>query len=60
MVFDHDLFSFVDLKFDKWPVIVITNPKSALYSSPGHEPLGKIKASTHIRYELISVQLYCF
>lgn len=49
LVFDHDLFSFVDLKFDKWPVIVITNPKSALYSSPGHEPLGKIKASTHIR-----------
>ncbi|XP_062910173.1 transmembrane protein 62 isoform X1 [Mobula hypostoma] len=49
LVFDHDLFSFVDLKFDKWPVIVITNPKSTLYSSPVHEPLGKIKHSTHIR-----------
>ncbi|XP_051867308.1 transmembrane protein 62 isoform X2 [Pristis pectinata] len=49
LVFDHDLFSFVDLKFDKWPVVVITNPKSALYSSPAHEPLGKIKHSTHIR-----------
>ncbi|XP_078419066.1 transmembrane protein 62 isoform X2 [Cetorhinus maximus] len=49
MAFDHDLFSFADLKFDKWPVVLITNPKSALYSSPRHEPLGKIKHSTHIR-----------
>ncbi|XP_067895855.1 transmembrane protein 62 isoform X2 [Heterodontus francisci] len=49
MAFDHDLFSFVDLKFDKWPVVLITNPKSALYRSPGREPLGKIKHSTHIR-----------
>ncbi|XP_069773427.1 transmembrane protein 62 isoform X3 [Narcine bancroftii] len=49
LVFDHDLFSFVDLKFDTWPVVVITNPKSTLHSSPAHEPLGKIKHSTHIR-----------
>uniref|UniRef100_UPI00398E5110 transmembrane protein 62 n=1 Tax=Pristiophorus japonicus TaxID=55135 RepID=UPI00398E5110 len=54
VAFDHDLFSFVDLKFDTWPVILITNPKSALYSTPGHEPLGRIKHSTHIRVLVFS------
>ncbi|XP_067847218.1 transmembrane protein 62 isoform X2 [Heptranchias perlo] len=54
LAFDHDLFSFVDLTFDKWPATLITNPKSTLYSSPGHEPLGKIKHSTHIRILVFS------
>ncbi|MEE6492626.1 hypothetical protein FKM82_016613 [Ascaphus truei] len=47
--FDHDLFSFVDLTFDEWPVVLITNPKSALYTNPAQEPLGRILHSTHIR-----------
>ncbi|XP_059505340.1 transmembrane protein 62 [Stegostoma tigrinum] len=54
LAFDHDLFSFVDLNLNKWPAVLITNPKSALYSSPGHEPLGKIKHSTHIRVLVFS------
>ncbi|NXG49872.1 TMM62 protein, partial [Psilopogon haemacephalus] len=49
LVFDHDLFSFADLKFEQWPVVLITNPKSFLYSSSAHEPLVKILYSTHIR-----------
>ncbi|ETE67587.1 Transmembrane protein 62, partial [Ophiophagus hannah] len=49
LAFDHDLFSFADLKFEEWPVILITNPKSYLYSSYAHEPLQRILHSTHIR-----------
>ncbi|NXX88558.1 TMM62 protein, partial [Centropus bengalensis] len=47
--FDHDLFSFADLTFEEWPVVLITNPKSFLYSSSAHEPLVKMLHSTHIR-----------
>ncbi|XP_045142392.1 transmembrane protein 62, partial [Echinops telfairi] len=47
--FDHDLFSFADLTFGKWPVVLITNPKSFLYSSAKHEPLERLFHSTHIR-----------
>ncbi|XP_058688025.1 transmembrane protein 62 isoform X2 [Poecile atricapillus] len=49
LAFDHDLFSFADLNFEEWPVVLITNPKSFLYSSSTHEPLVKILYSTHIR-----------
>ncbi|XP_024305840.1 transmembrane protein 62 isoform X7 [Homo sapiens] len=47
--FDHDLFSFADLIFGKWPVVLITNPKSLLYSCGEHEPLERLLHSTHIR-----------
>ncbi|XP_027631582.1 transmembrane protein 62 isoform X2 [Tupaia chinensis] len=47
--FDHDLFSFADLSFGKWPVVLITNPKSLLYSCAKHEPLERLLHSTHIR-----------
>lgn len=50
--FDHDLFSFADVTFDKWPVVLITNPKSLLYSCAKHEPLERLFHSTHIRYVL--------
>ncbi|XP_053142083.1 transmembrane protein 62 isoform X2 [Hemicordylus capensis] len=49
LAFDHDLFSFVDLRFEEWPVVLITNPKPFLYSSSAHEPLQRILHSTHIR-----------
>jgi len=54
LAFDHDLLSFADLNFEEWPVVLITNPKSFLYSSSAHEPLVKILYSTHIRYPVIS------
>lgn len=47
--FDHDLFSFADLTFGEWPVVLITNPKSLLYSCAKHEPLERLRHSTHIR-----------
>ncbi|XP_077674923.1 transmembrane protein 62 isoform X4 [Eretmochelys imbricata] len=49
LAFDHDLLSFADMNFEKWPAVLITNPKSLLYSSSTHEPLVKILHSTHIR-----------
>ncbi|KAM6181483.1 transmembrane protein 62 isoform 2-T2 [Erethizon dorsatum] len=47
--FDHDLFSFADLTFGEWPVVLITNPKSLRYSCAKHEPLERLLHSTHIR-----------
>ncbi|XP_050831490.1 transmembrane protein 62 isoform X3 [Serinus canaria] len=64
LAFDHDLLSFADLNFEEWPVVLITNPKSFLYSSSTHEPLVKILYSTHIRIlafspsVIISVKVY--
>ncbi|XP_078000950.1 transmembrane protein 62-like [Glandiceps talaboti] len=52
--FDHDLFSFVDVRHGQWPVILITNPKDARYMAPKHEPLGRVKHSTHIRFLVFS------
>ncbi|XP_054828429.1 transmembrane protein 62 [Eublepharis macularius] len=49
LAFDHDLFSFADLDFETWPVVLVTNPKPLLYSSSAHEPLQRILNSTHIR-----------
>uniref|UniRef100_A0A8C8DCL9 Transmembrane protein 62 n=1 Tax=Oncorhynchus tshawytscha TaxID=74940 RepID=A0A8C8DCL9_ONCTS len=49
LAFDHDLLSFMDLKFQQWPAVLITNPKEAQYLHPGVEPLGRIHSSTHIR-----------
>nr|XP_021528789.1 transmembrane protein 62 isoform X2 [Aotus nancymaae] len=47
--FDHDLFSFADLIFGNWPVVLVTNPKSLLYCCAKHEPLERLLHSTHIR-----------
>ncbi|XP_020780230.1 transmembrane protein 62 [Boleophthalmus pectinirostris] len=49
LALDHDLLSFSDLTFDRWPAVVITNPKDAQYLHPGAEPLGRIQKSSHIR-----------
>ncbi|XP_067136541.1 transmembrane protein 62-like isoform X2 [Centruroides vittatus] len=46
---DHGMFTFIDQNLNDWPVILITNPKHALYGMPTIEPLSRIKKSTHIR-----------
>ncbi|XP_043259498.1 transmembrane protein 62-like [Colletes gigas] len=46
---DHGQFSFIDVKHDEWPVVLITNPKHALYMMPRKENLMSILKSTHIR-----------
>lgn len=60
---DHGLFSFVDVRHRDWPIVLITNPKNALYQSPRREPLSAMLSSTHIRIlvfspsKVLSVQL---
>lgn len=49
MALDYGLFSFVDVKYDTWPVILITNPKHALYQQQTRESPGLSLASSHIR-----------
>ncbi|CAG5100431.1 Similar to TMEM62: Transmembrane protein 62 (Homo sapiens) [Cotesia congregata] len=46
---DHGQFSFIDVKHGDWPVILITNPKHALYTMPSKENFESIVKSTHIR-----------
>ena len=46
---DHGLFSFTDVKHASWPVILVTNPKHALFAMKHHEPLHLVQESTHIR-----------
>ncbi|EDO48624.1 predicted protein, partial [Nematostella vectensis] len=52
---DHDLFSFVDVRINTWPIILITNPKDAHYLMPAFEPVGRINMSTHIRMLIFSL-----
>ena len=49
LAYDHGLMSFVDVAFHSWPVVLVTNPKNALFLVPGHEPTHRIKRSTYIR-----------
>lgn len=49
VAFDHGLISFADATHGKWPVIVITNPKNALFNAPIKEDVRLQKDSTHIR-----------
>lgn len=46
---DHGQFSFIDVKHKEWPVVLITNPKHALYVMPRKESLLSVIKSTHIR-----------
>ncbi|XP_018497371.1 transmembrane protein 62 [Galendromus occidentalis] len=52
--YDNGLLNFVDVRFGKFPVILVTNPKNALYHMPEYEPLYRIAQSTHIRVLVFS------
>ncbi|XP_031848051.1 transmembrane protein 62 [Nomia melanderi] len=52
---DHGQFSFIDVKYREWPVILITNPKHALYMMPRKENLLSIVKSTHVRVLVFSI-----
>lgn len=54
MAFDHDLFSFVDVKMQTWPLILVTNPKNAKFLAPTREPIGRMLNSSHIRILVFS------
>ncbi|XP_029663755.1 transmembrane protein 62-like isoform X2 [Formica exsecta] len=46
---DHGQFSFIDIKHNDWPVVLITNPKNMLFMMPQKENLKSIITSTHVR-----------
>ncbi|XP_003703373.1 transmembrane protein 62 isoform X2 [Megachile rotundata] len=52
---DHGQFSFIDVKHKEWPVVLITNPKHALYMMPRKENIMSIIKSTHIRILAFSI-----
>uniref|UniRef100_A0A023F0B0 Putative conserved plasma membrane protein n=1 Tax=Triatoma infestans TaxID=30076 RepID=A0A023F0B0_TRIIF len=51
---DHGLLSFIDIKHREWPIILVTNPKHALYQLHTKEPVEAIGRSTHIRILVFS------
>ncbi|XP_017875580.1 transmembrane protein 62-like [Ceratina calcarata] len=54
---DHGQFSFIDVKHKEWPVVLITNPKHALYAMPRKENIMSSIKSTHIRILAFSIAL---
>ncbi|KYQ52554.1 Transmembrane protein 62 [Trachymyrmex zeteki] len=54
---DHGQFSFIDIKHNDWPVILITNPKNMLFMMPQKENLESIIKSTHVRVLAFSTVL---
>ncbi|XP_020279068.1 transmembrane protein 62-like isoform X2 [Pseudomyrmex gracilis] len=46
---DHGQFSFIDIKHNDWPVVLITNPKNAQSRMPQKENPKSVITSTHVR-----------
>lgn len=46
---DHGVLSFTDVEHNDWPVILVTNPKHALFVNPLRENLESIRNSRFIR-----------
>ncbi|XP_074600919.1 transmembrane protein 62-like isoform X2 [Brevipalpus obovatus] len=51
---DHGLFALKDVALNRWPIILITNPKSAVLMMPKYEPYHRISQSTHVRAMIFS------
>ena len=49
LAFDHGLMSFIDVKHNDWPVVLITNPKDASFLNLKRDPVDLIRTSSHIR-----------
>lgn len=47
--FDNGLLTFTDVELNTWPLVLITNPKDALFNNPYKENLNLQIQSTHIR-----------
>lgn len=46
MAIDHGQFSFVDVKHNAWPIVLVTNPKTVYLVPPVKE---SVILSSHIR-----------
>ncbi|KAK9885653.1 hypothetical protein WA026_012417 [Henosepilachna vigintioctopunctata] len=49
LAIDHGIFSFIDVEMNEWPVVLITNPKNALFINPQRENVDSIRTSHFIR-----------
>ena len=49
MVIDNGFFSFVDVIYPDWPVVLVTHPKASSTLMPEREPWHLGLSSTHIR-----------
>ncbi|KAL3265661.1 hypothetical protein HHI36_009865 [Cryptolaemus montrouzieri] len=49
LAIDHGILSFVDVELGEWPVILITNPKNALFMNPLRENSENLRTSRFIR-----------
>ncbi|XP_044749318.1 transmembrane protein 62-like [Coccinella septempunctata] len=49
LAIDHGGFSFIDVEHNDWPVILVTNPKHALFVNPLRENLESLRNSRFIR-----------
>lgn len=49
LAIDHGVLSFTDVEHNDWPVILVTNPKHALFVNPLRENLESIRNSRFIR-----------
>lgn len=47
MAIDHGQFSFVDVKHNSWPIVLVTNPKTIYLVPPVND---SVISSSHIRY----------
>ncbi|XP_065212038.1 transmembrane protein 62-like [Planococcus citri] len=54
MTIDHGQFSFVDVKHGKWPIIIVTNPKTEVLVSPATNFFASPPNSSHIRLLVFS------
>lgn len=54
---DHGLLSFVDVNFGEWPIVLITNPKNALFQIPSRKE-AKVQLGTLIFLSLAIVNLH--
>uniref|UniRef100_A0A6B2E9D5 Uncharacterized protein n=1 Tax=Phlebotomus kandelakii TaxID=1109342 RepID=A0A6B2E9D5_9DIPT len=46
---DHGMFSFVDVRHNEWPIVLVTNPKDAMFNNPQREDVHLQADSSHIR-----------
>lgn len=56
MAIDHGQFSFVDVKHGEWPIIFVTNPKTAILVPP--VKYSFIPISSHIRFVITYAKLF--
>lgn len=53
-VFDHGLFSFTDVHHNSWPIVIVTNPKHAMFRIPQKENVN-LSLSKHSLFGVVQL-----